>query len=67
MIFLLVIIFPFQIHFKTTSLIPFALMFILYMFYYNIENPDIELLEEVRNLKNNNYNLQYDIVFIINI
>lgn len=76
-VFLLVIIFPFQIHFKTTSLIPFALMFILYMFYYNIENPDIELLEEVRNLKNNIdkssntksdflFNLSYDLINPIN-
>ena len=74
---LMIIIFPFQMKFKTTSLIPFALMFILYIFYYNIENPDIDLLEEVMILKSNIdkssntksdflFNLSYDLVNPIN-
>ena len=54
LIFILLMIFaPIQILIPKISFMPFLTMFILYIIYHNVENPDIELLEEVTILKGN--------------
>ena len=74
--FLLILIV--QILIPKVSFIPFLLMFILYIIYHNIENPDIELLEEVTVLKGKIdksssaktdflFNLSYDLVNPMNV
>ena len=76
-IVLLICIIPFQMKYNNITLIPFALMFILYIIYYNIENPDIDYIEDVSKLnddinKSNNakteflFNLSYDLLNPIN-
>ena len=73
-----IIIFSIQILIPSVSFIPFLLMFVLYIIYHNIENPDIELLEEVTLLKgqidkSSNaktdflFNLSYDLVNPMNV
>ena len=56
--FLMVFIFticlvPLQLYFDNISLQPFVSMFLLYVVYHYIENPDISLVEEVSVLKEN--------------
>lgn len=69
----LVIIVIFQMKFAHISLLPFATIIINFIIYYNIENPDIQLLEEVTELKSKIdkssnaktdflFNLSYDLV-----
>lgn len=45
------IVVPIQLFFEHISFMPFISMFLLYIIYYNIENPDIEMLEDVSVLK----------------
>ena len=45
------IVVPIQLIFEHISFMPFISMFLLYIIYYNIENPDIEMLEDVSILK----------------
>ena len=72
-----IIICTLQILFKHISLMPFMTSLISFILYYNIENPDIELLENVSKLKNdidksNNtktdflFNMSYDLINPIN-
>ena len=72
-----VLLLPFQLRYKHISLFPFFVLLILFIIYYFIENPDIELLEEVTKLKNEIdkssntkmdflFNLSYDLVTPIN-
>ena len=44
---------PLQLYFHNVSIQPFVSMFMLYVIYHYIENPDIDLLEEVSELKVN--------------
>ncbi len=64
---------PLQIKFTYISLFPFVTSLILYILYYNLENPDIELLEDVSKLKEDIdkssstktdflFNLSYDLI-----
>ena len=75
---LLLIVSPLQVIFKQISFMPFLSMFVLYIIYHNVENPDIELYEEVKMLrekidKSSNtktdflFNLSYDLVNPINV
>ena len=50
---LFAIVVPLQMLFQHISLMPFISMFLLYIIYYNIENPDIEMLHNVTELKEN--------------
>ena len=70
---LLLITFFFQLRFIYVSFMSFISMVIILIIYYNIENPDIELLEQVISLKNKIdkssntktdflFNLSYDLV-----
>ena len=76
-VLLFVTIMPIQIVFNYISFVPFLTMFLMYGFYHNIENPDIELLNEVSVLKekidkSSNtktdflFNLSYDLVSPMN-
>ena len=79
LIFILLMIFaPIQILISKISFMPFLTMFILYIIYHNVENPDIELLEEVTILKGNIdkssnakldflFNLSYDLINPMNV
>ena len=79
LIFILLMIFaPIQILIPKISFMPFLTMFILYIIYHNVENPDIELLEEVTILKGNIdkssnakldflFNLSYDLINPMNV
>lgn len=79
LIFILLMIFaPIQILIPKISFMPFLTMFILYIIYHNVENPDIELLEEVTVLKGNIdkssnakldflFNLSYDLINPMNV
>lgn len=53
--YLIVLIFtlvtPLQMYFIKISFMPFLTMFILYIMYHNIENPDLELLENITEFK----------------
>ena len=62
-----------QFIFPHESLLPFATMFILFVFYYNIENPDLKMIDDLEILKNNIdksshakldflFNLSYDLI-----
>ena len=64
---------PLQVIFYYISLFPFVTSLILYTLYYNLENPDIELLEDVAKLKSDIdkssntktdflFNLSYDLI-----
>ena len=68
---------PLQLYFHNVSLQPFVSMFLLYVIYHYIENPDILLVEEVSELKTNIdnssntktdflFNLSYDLVSPLN-
>lgn len=72
-----VIALPLQVKFIYISLMPFICGFICYVIYYNLENPDIKLVEEIEKLKNsidssNNtktsflFNMSYDLINPIN-
>ena len=74
---LIVIVFPVQLIVPNISLMPMCILYILYIVYHNIEDPDIELLEEVSILKkevdstSNSktdflYNLSYDLIIPVN-
>lgn len=74
---LIVIVFPIQLIIPNISLMPMCILYILYIVYHNIEDPDIELLEEVSILKkevdstSNSktdflYNLSYDLIIPVN-
>ncbi len=74
---LIVIVFPIQLIIPNISLMPMCILYILYIVYHNIEDPDIELLEEVTILKkevdstSNSktdflYNLSYDLIIPVN-
>lgn len=74
---LIVIVFPVQLIIPNISLMPMCILYILYIVYHNIEDPDIELLEEVSILKkevdstSNSktdflYNLSYDLIIPVN-
>ena len=79
LIFLILIIAcPLQIIFNKISFMPFITMFILYIVYHNIENPDIDMMEEVLLLKDKIdkssntktdflFNLSYDLVNPMNV
>ena len=79
LIFILLMIFAqIQILISKISFMPFLTMFILYIIYHNVENPDIELLEEVTILKGNIdkssnakldflFNLSYDLINPMNV
>lgn len=79
LIFILLMIFaPMQLLIPKISFMPFLTMFILYIIYHNVENPDIELLEEVTILKGNIdksnnakldflFNLSYDLINPMNV
>ena len=74
LIFVLLLIFaPLQLLIPKISFMPFLTMFLLYIIYHNVENPDIELLDEMEVLKanidkSNNakldflFNLSYDLI-----
>ncbi len=75
---ILIIVSPLQIIFKKISFMPFIAMFILYIVYHNIENPDIDMMEEVLLLKDKIdkssntktdflFNLSYDLVNPMNV
>ena len=72
-VILFVCLMPVQLIFNYVSFMPFLTMFLMYVIYHNIENPDIELLEEVTLLKNQIdkssnakidflFNLSYDLI-----
>ena len=74
---LIVILFPIQLIIPNISLMPMCILYILCIVYHNIEDPDIELLEEVSILKNEVdstsnsktdflYNLSYDLIIPVN-
>lgn len=74
---LIVIVFPIQLIIPNISLMPMCILYTLYIVYHNIEDPDIELLEEVSILKkevdstSNSktdflYNLSYDLIIPVN-
>ena len=76
-IILFILIMPVQLRFDFISFMPFLTMFIMFVIYHNIENPDIELLEEVTELKKHIdkssnaktdflFNLSYDLINPIN-
>ena len=79
LIFILLMIFaPIQLLIPKISFMPFLTMFLLYIIYHNVENPDIELLEEVTILKGNIdksnnakldflFNLSYDLINPMNV
>ena len=73
MFIILIIMVIFQMAFPHISLLPFTTIIMNFAIYYNIENPDIELLEQVISLKNKIdkssntktdflFNLSYDLV-----
>ena len=66
-VFLLTIcLVPLQLYFHNVSLQPFVSMFLLYVIYHYIENPDILLVEEVSELKtniDNSSNSKTDLLF----
>ena len=75
--FMIVICFPIQLAVSHISLMPFCTLYIVFVVYHNIEDPDIELLEEVTKLKSSVenssdsktdflYNLSYDLINPIN-
>lgn len=75
---LLLTIAPLQVFLPNLSFMPFLAMFLLYVIYHNVENPDIELLEEVTILKENIdkssnakldflFNLSYDLINPMNV
>ena len=75
---LLLTVAPLQVLIPKISFMPFLTMFLLYVIYHNIENPDIELLEEVTILKGNIdkssnakldflFNLSYDLINPMNV
>lgn len=75
---LLLTIAPLQVFLPNLSFMPFLAMFLLYVIYHNVENPDIELLEEVTILKGNIdkssnakidflFNLSYDLINPMNV
>lgn len=75
---LLLTIAPLQVLLPNLSFMPFLAMFLLYVIYHNVENPDIELLEEVTILKSNIdkssnakldflFNLSYDLINPMNV
>ena len=72
-----ILLLPFQLLYNHISFIPFFVMLILFIIYYFVENPDIELLDEVTKLKmeidktSNTkmdflFNLSYDLITPIN-
>lgn len=79
LIFVLLLIFaPLQLLIPKISFMPFLTMFLLYIIYHNVENPDIELLDEMEVLKanidkSNNakldflFNLSYDLINPMNV
>lgn len=78
MILLFIIITPLQMIFDYISFMPFLTMFLMYVVYHNIENPDIEILEELTTLQNQIeksnsaktnllFNLSYDLINPINV
>ena len=52
---------PLQVLIPKISFMPFLIMFLLYVIYHNVENPDIELLEELE------FNIRHNKVRIIEI
>ena len=48
--FILIIVSPIQVFFPNISFMPLLTIFISYILYYNLEDPDIEMLEEVEKL-----------------
>ena len=76
-VILFICLMPVQIIYAHISFMPFLAMFLMYVIYHNIENPDIELLEDLTMLQNqieksNNaktnllFNLSYDLINPIN-
>ena len=72
----LLLILPFQIGFSHISFLPVLVMLMIFIIYYVVENPDIELLEDVTRLKSEIdkssntkmdflFNLSYDLVIPI--
>ncbi len=72
-VILFVLIMPVQLLFNYVSFMPFLTMFLMYIIYHNIENPDIEILDNVTLLKkqidkSSNaktdflFNLSYDLI-----
>lgn len=68
-----VIVFICQFLLPYESLLPFLSMFILFVFYYNVENPDLKMIDDLEVLKNNIdkssnakldflFNLSYDLI-----
>lgn len=68
-----VIVFICQFILPYESLLPFLSMFILFVFYYNVENPDLKMIDDLEVLKNNIdkssnakldflFNLSYDLI-----
>lgn len=75
---LLVIVVPIQLVFPNISLMPMCMLYILYVVFHNIEDPDIDLLDDVFKLKNSIesssssksdflFNLSYDLISPINV
>ena len=69
----IVLMLPFQLYFKHISFLPLLIMLLIFIVYYTIENPDIELLEDVSRLKSEIdessntkmdflFNLSYDLI-----
>ena len=74
---LLLVVLPIQLFIKHVSFLPFLTMFIAYIIYYTIENPDLDLLNDLSTLKTNIdnssntktdflFNLSYDLVSPLN-
>ena len=68
-----VIVFICQFLLPQESLLPFLSMFILFVFYYNVENPDLKMIDDLEVLKTNIdkssnakldflFNLSYDLI-----
>lgn len=74
-IILFIIVLPIQMKIQHVSFMPFITMFVTYVMYQNIENPNIYLLNEVKKLKidvdNNNkvdflFNMSNDLISPLN-
>lgn len=68
-----IIVFICQFLLPHESLLPFLAMYILFVFYYNVENPDLEMIDDLEVLKTNIdkssnakldflFNLSYDLI-----
>ena len=58
-----VIVFICQFLLPYESLLPFLSMFILFVFYYNVENPDLKMIDDLKNNIDKSSNAKLDFLF----